>query len=71
MHNIKDAGVYLQVWMTQEQVLKIPVGMVNDTCTGADFMILGNEKEIMIVNNILQTDLSVYCFDYILINIEE
>lgn len=67
---IKEEGVFLQVWMTQEQALLIPSKMTHDTSTNSDFMVLGNEREKEVVNKILATNLDNYCFDYILVNLE-
>lgn len=53
--------------MPKFQVSTIPLSLRGDTKTGASFMMLGNELEIKTLQEILNVDLSEYCFDWILI----
>lgn len=68
---IEEYGYFLRIELTFEEMITIPEKYKHYTKLG-DFMLLGNEKEISLLEQIIFVDLSEYCFDWIIINeIEE
>lgn len=67
---ITNEGVFLKIFLRRKEITSLPITILNPTNTGADYMVLGNEDPITHVEKITGS-LSDYCFDYILIYIDE
>ncbi len=64
---IEGDGYFLRIGLTLEEMATIPEDYKHTTKLG-DFMLLGNEKEISLLEQILSVDFSKYCFDWIIIS---
>tara|TARA_R100000541_G_C1897352_1_gene84104 strand:- start:104463 stop:104690 length:228 start_codon:yes stop_codon:yes gene_type:complete len=64
---IEEDGYFLRIGLTLEEMATIPEEYKHTTKLG-DFMLLGNEKEISLLEHILFVDLSDYCFDWFIVS---
>ena len=64
MTKVKEDGYYLKVKLTPEEVNLVPEDYKCSTSIGG-FMMLGNEREILLLQEVMSVDLSKYCFDWI------
>jgi|TARA_A100001391_G_scaffold142551_2_gene100295 hypothetical protein len=64
---IKEDGYYLKIIMDRDVINNLPKHILHETPL-AEYMVLGNEEEISIIENILGERISGnYCFDWFLI----
>ena len=64
---VQEDGYFLKVTMCPNQIAKIPKFLLKETSL-ANYMLLGNEKEISIIEEVLGVEISgKYCFDWILV----